>query len=85
MSKDVIIIGAGGHARVIADIVKKSNDELVGFLDDNLDIQGNVIFDNKIVLGTTKKEDVEKYNDCYFIIGIGSNKVRKLIANIKHL
>ena len=35
MNKKVIIIGAGGHAKVIADIVIKSGDELVGFLDDN--------------------------------------------------
>lgn len=80
MPKDVIIIGAGGHAKVIADIVKSSGDNLVGFLDDNMDIQGNVIFEDKIVLGTTKEEDIEKYKDNYFIIGIGSNRVRKLIS-----
>lgn len=80
MSKDVIIIGASGHARVIADIVISSGDEIVGFLDDNMDIQGSVIFEDKIVLGTTKEEDVEKYKDNYFIIGIGSNRVRKLIS-----
>lgn len=79
MQKKVIIIGASGHARVIADIVKSSGDEIVGFLDDNIDIQGNVIFEDKIVLGTTKEEDIEKYKDNYFIIGIGSNRVRKLI------
>ena len=44
MHKKVVIIGASGHARVIADIVKSSGDNLVGFLDDNMDIQGNVIF-----------------------------------------
>ena len=70
MQKKVIIIGASGHARVIADIVKSSGDEIVGFLDDNIDIQGNVIFEDKIVLGTTKEEDIEKYKDNYFIIGI---------------
>lgn len=80
MQKRVIVIGASGHARVISDIIKLSNDELVGFLDDNQDIQGNEIFDNKIVLGTTSEEDVLKYKDCYFIIGIGSNRIRKLIA-----
>jgi sugar O-acyltransferase (sialic acid O-acetyltransferase NeuD family) len=80
MQKKVIILGASGHARVIADIIKSSNDELVGFLDDNMDIQGNVIFDDKKVLGTTKEEDIEKYKDNYFIIGIGSNRVRKLIS-----
>ena len=80
MPKDVIIIGAGGHARVIADIIKKSGDEIVGFLDDNADIQGKTIFDGKIVLGDTSEESVKKYSDCYFIIGIGSNRVRKIIS-----
>ena len=80
MPKDVIIIGSGGHARVIADIIKKSGDEIVGFLDDNADIQGKTIFDGKIVLGDTSEESVKKYSDCYFIIGIGSNRVRKIIS-----
>ena len=80
MHKKVVIIGAGGHAKVIADIIKKSGDEIVGFLDDNADIQGKTIFDDKIVLGDTSEESVRKYSDCYFIIGIGSNKVRMIIS-----
>lgn len=80
MQKKVIIFGASGHARVIADIIKKSNDEIVGFLDDNAEIQGKTIFDGKIVLGDTSEESVRKYADCYFIIGIGSNRVRKTIS-----
>ena len=80
MQKKVIIFGASGHARVIADIIKKSGDDIVGFLDDNDDIQGKTIFDSKIVLGDTGEESVKKYSDCYFIIGIGSNRVRKIIS-----
>lgn len=80
MQKKVIIIGAGGHARVIADIIKKSNDEIVGFLDDNAKIQGKTIFDGKIVLGDTSEKSVKKYSDCYFIIGIGSNRIRRIIS-----
>lgn len=80
MQKKVIIFGASGHAKVIADIIKKSNDELIGFLDDNIEIIGKSIFDGKIVLGDTSEESVKKYSDCYFIIGIGSNKVRKIIS-----
>ena len=34
MSKNVVIIGAGGHAKVIADIIEKSGDKIIGFLDD---------------------------------------------------
>mgnify|MGYP000547728670 CR=1 FL=1 len=35
MSDKVILVGAGGHAKVIADIVLKSGDQLLGFLDDD--------------------------------------------------
>ncbi len=81
MHKSVIILGASGHAKVIADIIKKSNDELIGFLDDNKDVQGKVIFDNKKVIGRISEDELNKYKDCYFIIGIGNNKTRKNIAN----
>ena len=37
MHKKVIIIGAGGHAKVIADIIEKSGDQIVGFLDDKIE------------------------------------------------
>lgn len=78
MAKDVIIIGAGGHAKVIADIIEKSDDNLVGFLDDNPEAFGKVVYKDKTVLGTT--QEIEKYQDLYFVIGIGSNHVRKNIS-----
>mgnify|MGYP004476406881 CR=1 FL=1 len=80
MQKRVIVFGAGGHAKVIADIIKKSNDELVGFLDDSTDIQGRTIYDDKKVLGYINKENISKCLNCCFIIGIGNNKVRKIIS-----
>ena len=43
MYKKVVIIGAGGHAKVIADIVVRSQDILLGFLDDNLEKEKKVI------------------------------------------
>lgn len=76
--KNVVIIGAGGHAKVIADIIVKSNDNVIGFLDDDLTIQGDTIYLDKKVLGTTT--DIEKYNDAYFIIGIGNNITRRNIS-----
>ena len=83
MSKDVIIIGAGGHAKVIADIIYKSGDNLIGFLDDNLANIGKEKKKKKKVLGTTK--DIENYNKNYFIIGIGNNSIRKKINNENNL
>ena len=56
---DVVIIGAGGHAKVIADIVLLSDDNLVGFLDDDERKQGLTIFKQHKVIG--KISDSEKY------------------------
>lgn len=77
MCKKVIIIGAGGHAKVIADIVQKSGDQVLGFLDD---AKANEIVLGYRVLGVVK--DYIKYvNDAEFIIGIGSNQVRKKLSS----
>lgn len=83
MPKDIIIIGAGGHAKVIADIIYKYGDNLIGFLDDNLSLQGKKIYLDKKVIGTTK--DIENYNKNYFVIGIGNNSIRKKINNENNL
>lgn len=80
MHKKVIILGASGHAKVIADIIKKSDDDVVGFLDDNQEIQKKTIFKNIKVLGNIDEESIEKYKENYFIIAIGNNQVRKTIA-----
>ena len=77
MNKKIIIIGASGHGKVIADIVLKSHDILVGFLDDGIE-KGTLIFDEYKVLGDSSC--VEQYNDCEFIIGIGSNEIRNKIS-----
>ena len=71
---DVIVIGAGGHARVIADIVRCRGDRLLGFLDDFAQVEVNEI----PVLGTVK--DYVNYPDACFIIGIGNAAVRRKVA-----
>ena len=78
MPKNVVIIGAGGHAKVIADIVLLSGDNLVGFLDDDERKQGLTIFKQYKVIG--KISDSEKYQDSYFIIAIGDNARRAEIS-----
>lgn len=72
--RDVIIIGAGGHARVIADIVRCRGDRLLGFLDDHAKNGAGEI----PVLG--KIEDYVNYLGACFIIGIGNGAVRRKIA-----
>lgn len=81
MNEKVVIIGAGGHAKVIADIVIRSNDELIGFLDDNISKETNII-ENYKVIGTIKDAKELQQNDkkIKFIIGIGNNDIRKRIS-----
>lgn len=81
MYKKVVIIGAGGHAKVIADIVVRSQDILLGFLDDNLEKEKKVICNYK-VLGKIEEciKLKEQNNEIQFIIAIGSNLIRKKIV-----
>lgn len=76
MSKQVIVIGASGHGKVVADIVLKCGDTLLGFLDDNETLPAEII--GIPVLG--KVSDYAKYAEAFFIIGIGNSAVREKIA-----
>lgn len=76
MNRDVVIIGAGGHGKVIADIVLQSGDRVVGFLDDNA-AQNDSVADLPI-LGRIC--DYAKYKEAQFVIAIGNSAVRQKIA-----
>ena len=69
--KNVVIIGASGHGKVVADIVAASGDKLIGFLDDDL---------TKNPLGYIS--DYSKYMDCYFVIAIGDAATREKISKL---
>jgi sugar O-acyltransferase (sialic acid O-acetyltransferase NeuD family) len=77
MAEGIIIIGAGGHGKVIADIIVKSGDALLGFLDDGLPVGNEVL--GYPILGLAG--DALKYaGKAKFILGIGDNRTRKYIA-----
>lgn len=86
MRKKVVIIGAGGHAKVIADIIEKSGDEIVGFLDDNKEIGTTIIKEYKVIgdLNNRFAMAVTKEN-LEFIIAIGDNKKREEISHSPNL
>ena len=74
--KRVVIIGASGHGKVIADIIQKTGDQVFGFLDDNESL-GNS-FCGFPILGTVDKS--KEILDCEFVVGIGNAKIRDKIA-----
>lgn len=74
--KNVVIIGTGGHAKVVADIVLSAKDHLIGFLTSDNDISD---FMGWPVLGNDA--DYIKFMDCHFVIAIGNPDVRERISN----
>ena len=79
MPKNVIVIGAGGHGKVIADIVLSSGDIVKGFLDDTADLQGKSVVGFP-VLGVTA--DYKNFMDCEFVIAVGNPYVREKISDL---
>ena len=76
MNEQVIVIGASGHGKAVADIVRRSGDTLLGFLDDNETFPPEIA--GIPVLG--KVVDYAKYPDASFVIGIGNSSIRENIA-----
>lgn len=77
-SKTLIIIGASGHGKVIADIAIACGYKIKGFLDD--DKSKKECYGYQVLGGT---DAIDEFSDCVFIIAIGSNKIRKDIVK-KH-
>ena len=77
MMSEVVIIGASGHGKVVADCVLKSGDFIRGFLDDYPSI--GTLFVGFPILGSV--DNYKKYTkDCKFIIAIGDSFVRERIV-----
>lgn len=74
---EVLILGAGGHARVIAEILTVKNEyTIVGFVDDKIK-PGTVIFkDKKVLCGLAGIDDLKKKAQ-FFIAAVGNNTLRE--------
>lgn len=70
--KKVVILGASGHAHVIADIITACGDKVEAFLDDNTSIA--------CVSGSISK--YVNFKDCEFVIGIGNAETRKKLSDL---
>lgn len=76
MKDKLLIIGAGGHGKVVADIALKMDRwKEIAFLDDNEDIKTSMGIE---VIG--KSADMYRYIKDYDIfVAIGTNEMRKII------
>lgn len=76
MSDSIILVGGSGHAKVIIDCVRASGGRVFGILDDGIAAGTEVL--GVPVLGKTA--DYKRYLEYKFLIAIGSNAVRRKIA-----
>lgn len=76
MNQPVIIIGASGHGKVVADIVEKSGDQVMGFLDDNPTLSDTFV--GFPVLGKTERYKV--YPNATYVVAIGNPVIREKIV-----
>ncbi len=69
------LYGAGGHGKVIFDIIKNNKDQIIAIFDD----QSSKDFLSKTEILSPNK--IENYTNHDFVICIGSNFMRKEIVN----
>jgi len=77
---DLLIYGAGGHAKVVLDVaLKLQESRIVGLLDEHIDLHGKTLFGVPIIGGLEKLES-SQYQHCKVVIAIGRNHVRQKLA-----
>jgi len=74
VKKRVVILGAGGHAKVVCDVLCLSGYRVIGFLDDDPLLGGSQLLGLPI-LGTTER--VADLDVDAAIVGIGDNRLRQ--------
>jgi sugar O-acyltransferase (sialic acid O-acetyltransferase NeuD family) len=77
----VLILGAGGHAQVVADILLRMRDAgaavaPIGYLDDNVELTGRTLLDLPVFGGLDAASNIE--HDAV-IVAIGHNQTRQHI------
>lgn len=70
----LIIVGASGHGKVIADIAARCGYTDIVFLDDNPDVKECMGYP---VIGKT--ENAKEYPNAKFIVAIGNSKIRQKV------
>lgn len=82
MSQDVIIIGASGHAKVIIDILERTDGvKITGLIDQN-SLKGTDFLGYKILGNDADLPEImKKYPNSKYIIAIGDNWTRGQVYN----
>lgn len=81
MKPKIIIIGAGGHGKVVCDAIEAQNKyEILGFVDTTIPV-GQLVTGKYTVIASQNNSSSLKEQAEYFIVAIGSNSIRSDIFN----
>lgn len=74
---NVVVLGAGGHAKVVIATLHEAGYKVTTLLDDDKEKVGNEIFHVPVAGGVDRLKD---YGFCQALIALGDNQKRELIA-----
>lgn len=78
---DIYVIGAGGHGAVVAELAQITGWNLVGFVDDNAELEGSGVLESTVLGGTEKIP-----RGAAVALGVGDNNVRlRLLAMVAEM
>ncbi len=82
--KDIVIIGSGGFGREVAWLIERINQKektwnLLGWIDDNSEIQGTLINGYNVLGDTNYLNSLD--NSIFCVCAVGSTRIREKIIN----
>ncbi len=82
--KEIAIIGAGGHGRVVLDIIRSAGQyKPIGFIDNNSQLWGKYVDGIQVVGDFSKIEELaDSHNDFGAIVAIGDCRIRRSFAEM---
>jgi acetyltransferase EpsM len=75
VTQKLIIVGMGGHSKVVADVAERCGYQILGFLDDRKPDVPHGTW-----LGSVDELDMAAHQDACFFVGIGNNAVRQKVV-----
>ncbi|MBY0145889.1 acetyltransferase [Neobacillus niacini] len=76
----VIVIGHGGHSKVVSDIIRATNGlQIIGYLDNKYE---RIQVDNDLIFGPIDEaiQFLEEQKNIKFVMAIGENRARKQVV-----
>lgn len=79
---DIVILGAGGHGRVVLDIIQQARTHrAIGFLDNNPALHGRRVDGLPVLGGIDQLDEVRQRGVRGAVIAIGDNGVRRALGD----